>query len=332
MTDQLDAIDLFAQDENLSNDLEEGNEENEDLLLDVDPDGDDDSENPEGSDESLESTSSDGDDIESITDLSKHIGVEAKDLYALKIPMGEGIESVTLSQLKDSYQDTQRNSDQLSSDRQAFEVEKSDFKNQQRLSSQKSTDVDQRLTNAEAALSEINNTYNSLDWTRFEQEDPGNASLQKQKLQEAFNQALSQRDGVKATITAEAQQQEQVYNNEQVAYLRANIPEWNKPDIYSSEKQQIKDVLVEYGYTQSDIDSLRDGKTIRLVNDLARLKKSIRNAKPVPKSETSKVLKAGSLRRVAKSDNKDQDKLYKNAANSKDRRVKEAAIHKLLNG
>lgn len=333
---RLEDIDLFGTDDDLppNDDLDtENNLDLNDPDLDDDPNLDD-LDDLDNQDDALGEGDNpiEGEDISTITQLATELGIEPGTLYDLQVPMGDGVEPVSLSEMKDAYQESQRSTQALGDERAAFEQEKIDFNNQISQRQTQAQQVDQRMIDAESQLRQINETYNNIDWVSFERDNPAEAVLQKQKFQEAYSKASSDRDELVSHITQENQTAQENYLNSQRVQLGKLIPEWKDRKTYDEDRVAIRSLLTEYGFSEGDIKEIRDAKAIKLINDFAKLKSGVRNAKPNkdPK-EISAVLKTGRLRQVAKNNKSKMDTLVKRAAASSDRKVKAAAVTELLN-
>lgn len=231
----------------------------------------------------------------SIVDLASAMEVEPEFLYNIKIPMPDGVEPMTLSELKDSYTRVKHETDDV---RQKIEKERSDFEEykQQELSNlQMQMQVPQEIAQAQAKAMAIAHQYESFDWAELEKVNPGQAALQKQNMAAAFQNAqaevqrLAQQHQEKTTADLKAFQQREYEN------MISKIPEWKDNDVRVKDQSEMRVMLKEYGYTDSDINSLSDHRAMRLARDLWKLRSATAKAQKTMKKviKVPKLLKPG---------------------------------------
>jgi hypothetical protein len=330
---ELNDIDLFGSNEPLE--PSENEEETTSELEDTDDTSseDDIEDNTEVDEESDEESGdlSEPDDSEegvsTITELAEQLEVDPAELYSLQVPMGNGVEPLTLSELKDKYQEMARS-------REQFEAEKAQLAQEAeriKLEATQLSQVDERIQQADVELKHINETYNSIDWDLFEKENPGEAALQRQKFQEAFQEVSARKAQLMQQVELERAQAEEKFLQEQAQQVLKLIPEWKDREVYQKEKSEVQTLLQEYGFSDSDIQSIRDAKAIKLLTDYLRLKKGVSNAAvKTTKLRKSKILKPGSLSNTKKANEKKLASKLKAAAKSRNNREKAAVINELL--
>jgi len=109
--------------------------------------------------------------------------------------------------------------------------------------------------------------------------------------------------------------------------LMQAIPEWSDNAIYMEDQKQMLGLASDYGFSETEFRSVADHRLVRLLRDHAKLKSRLNGAsKPKPGKKTTQ--KPQQRQRVSESDR--LDNLFKQAAQSKDKGFKQAAIEKLL--
>jgi len=291
---------------------------------DEDSDEDDDSGEDEGEDE-------DGD-IESISQLAKHLDAEEGQIYSLEVPMGDGLEPVSISALKDSYMSRERDQKQFADDKANFESVVREQQSQW-AANQNLPELNNQVLSAATTVRAIEQADENFDWEALEQSDPTQAILQRQKLNDALQMARDEHakavDGVKG-------QQAQAFMNmkafERMKTLEV-IPEWSDPSAYQKDADRMGPLLAEYGFSADEVQNVYDHRLTKVIRDFMLLKdkanggellkKKLRVNKKKLTSKNSQSVKVGKSVALKKKINL--------AANSKDDRVKANAVSDLLN-
>ena len=142
--------------------------------------------------------------IDSLGDLAKAIEVDNEFLYNIKVPIGDGLEPVSISQLKDSFKnksdDIQAREAELEQQREEFSKEREQQEAQLHQSSLQAHEMPAELMEAEAEIKALQHSYNTFDWASLEQSDPGRAALLKQNLATEFAQAKAKAEGIRQNI------------------------------------------------------------------------------------------------------------------------------------
>ena len=82
---------------------------------------------------------------------------------------------------------------------------------------------------------------------------------------------------------AEAQQRHQAYLTEQRQKVLEVIPDWNDPAKFVADKQGIEQLLAQRGFTQQEISSISDHRTIAILRELHQLKTQFAKQDPALK-------------------------------------------------
>ena len=223
---------------------------------------------------------SDAEDIQTIAQLAKAIDVDADYLYKIKIGMGNDQEPISIGDIKDKYQDQLHNNTKLQAqiDEQATQLESAQGGVQQR----EQISEQGRVLQLESA--KLNDQYNEIDWAKFEQESPGEASLAKQKFGEAHNNLMNKAREVEHYESQVSQQVLQQSANQ----LMEMIPAWKDETVRNTEQRQVADLLTGAGYPHEYVAGLADPIAISLVRELVQL----RSEKARATASMSKVNKA----------------------------------------
>jgi len=244
----------------------------------------------EESDEEDETSSSEEDDEDGLEltgdEFATMLGIDSKNLVinedgsiALRTKAGEEEENVTIDALIKSYQTDKhvtQKSQAVSEAQKAFEQERIDYVNQ----------ATERLNQAAGLVQVLEKQMlgdiQSVDWEQLRINDPAEYAARRQELsdkQSSIDQMKGQlQQGVKS-ITAEQQQEMDAKRNQLLEAegekLLAAIPEWNNPDVASSEKSAIGEFMVKkYGFTDKDIEAITDHRAILIVRDAMKYQES----------------------------------------------------------
>ena len=339
LLDQHFGIEEISESETQRDDLEAVEEQGETQSLEEAAEEVEVSELEGGEDEEVEEAAESAeeisiDDIKTIADLAKQIEADPEWLYGLTVSLQDGMPGQTVAELKDAYQDAQRVRglrDQLEKERNEVTREREKVQVQVQEEIQRVSGLSEEFIEAQAEVRAIVKQYAETDWTTAEQEDPGTAALKRQRMNEAYQAALSKAESVKADMQTRTQEMMQGKIRESGQKLREAIPEWEDAKVRSEEFQQISDMLEKYGYSKQEISSVYDHRALRMARDLSKLKtqqqkaeetvKKVRNAPKAlrPSAPTSPNSKKTKLRKIMAS-----------AAKSNRPRVKSAAVAELL--
>ena len=202
-------------------------------------------------------------DITTVSGLAEAIGWEAAELYEMQVPMGDGVEPVSLGQLKDKYQEVERtNKTNLST------IEELNAKLATANAPGGQASLSGELLQAQSEVVAIQNQFQGVNWQQIEQDDPGQAALLKQKYNEAFNAAQGKVQQVQNGI-----QQGQAERLQQGAIkLRELIPAWSDPTAMDTGQKAVRELLHQAGYPDQNIDAMDDPIAISLIDELVQLR------------------------------------------------------------
>jgi hypothetical protein len=262
--------------------------------------------------------------IVNLVDLATAIEVEPEFLYNIKVPLADGAEPLTLSELKDRYTELKRGSEH---DRVALQAERDNlesYRNQVQQQVEQQMALPKEILAAQAKVMAIANQYENVDWDTFEQQDAGKAALEKQRLATAFQQAQHEANQMYGTYQSETQKRFAEHQRKQSEMMLTKIPEWSDKKVRVQEQGYMRDMLKGYGYNDDEISSLSDHRAMHMARDLWKMKemqksaeKTVTKLKKMPKPLKSKA-KAPVNKKVilqkgvqqAKSLKRDRDKAH----------------------
>lgn len=252
---------------------------------------------PQASDETAEAVEEEALEVSSISDLAEHLGVETADLYNVSIPItdanGERKE-VSLGEWKDTFQTNER-AQRLAQESEALKAE---------LQSQQKQAADAMERQAQEGAMFINQVqqtlqaeFQSVDWDGLRINNPTEWTAKRQefqerngKLQAMRQQAAQAYEQNKAAISEQHQKElGQVIEREDRALTTA-LPSWQNNETRQAEQAELVNYLLDQGYSQQDVDSSYDHRTIVLAHKAMMYDKSMRKTDVTKK----KVLKLGS--------------------------------------
>lgn len=286
----------------------------------------------QGTDLENEGTTDDAGDesIATITELARTLEVDPVDIYSLQVPMGDGIEPVTLSELKDTYKEMKHSGSTLEQEREALNREREALINEKAMLQQQAPIQNEALQAVQNELQQIEASYSSIDWEKFEAEDPGNAALQRQKFQDAYSNAAQKAEAVQQELVTKQKEAVEQQLQLQRAKVLQLIPEWADSNVAKVETAQLKDFIKGYGFDENEIGNITDARLVKFIYDAMKLKSKL--DKPLPDKKQSRVvtLKPGTLRKPL---NKDKAKaaIIARGKAVKNPRQKANAISELLN-
>ena len=190
--------------------------------------------------------------------------------YKVKVA-GQELE-VTLDELRNGYQkdaDYRQKTEELSNERKNFH---SQSEKQRQDYSQKLTEMNQMLSNAQQ---ELNTEMNSADLEALYEEDPTEAARIEHRLrkkQEKVNLAIQK-------TQSEQKIQFDGYIQTEKKKLLNNIPDFADPGKASNLKNNMRSHLAKYGFNDSEIAQVYDHRILMLVNDAMKFG-NLQKAKP----------------------------------------------------
>lgn len=316
--DEEEIVDETGDQEIDQEDVEDSTEENDEVEKDE----------AEEEDE----TTAEESEVQTINELASFLEVEEGQLYDIQIPLGDGLEPISIGKLKDSHMEVERSKAQLVNDRASFEQDVEQFK-QEVQQNQNVPAMNEELMGAAVQMESIKQQFNTIDWDAFEQQDAAKAMLHQQKLERAYAQAENQ---YKSLIEGYNKKQKDAMEAMKVKSRTAileKIPEWKDPKVFQQEGDAIGNILTEYGYTAKEISSIYEPRLSALLRDYMKLKiksdkanTTVKKLRLTPKklpsssSTTKKVVKKAQLKKTI-------DK----AKGSRDIRDKVGAVSQLIN-
>ena len=190
---------------------------------------------------------------------------------------------VTLDELRNGYSrdaDYRRKTEELSNERKNFQ---SQSEKQRQDYSQKLTEMNQVLSNAQQ---ELNTEMNSADLEALYEEDPTEAARIEHRLrkkQEKINLAMQK-------TQSEQKRQFDGYLQTEKTKLVNNIPDFADPGKASNLKNNMRSHLAKYGFNDSEIAQVYDHRILMLVNDAMKFG-NLQKAKPNIAKKISKPSK-----------------------------------------
>lgn len=279
--------------------------------------------------ESNKDTSSDSYDVNS---LAKAIEVEPEFLYEVKIPMPDGMESISLSELKDDYTELKRTAaagkDLLEAERAAFEEEKS--KTIEEINRQQQ--VPQEIAEKQIALFALTQQFQSINWEELEKENPGQAALDKQNMILAHQSAQAELQGAVDKHQKEAKERHDAYMTQQRAKMFETIPEWKDDTVRLSDQAEMRTMLKGYGYEDNQITNITDSRALKMARDLWLLQRKSKKALETTQRllKIPKPLKSGARNPIANSSSKKTGKIIEQGKEAKTDREKASYIANIL--
>jgi hypothetical protein len=215
--------------------------------------------------EQTESVSEDVVEVETLSGLAEHLGVEAGDLYALKIPAtapdGSKME-ITLGDYKDAYVSSEQNKSkqkELDDKKQALE------KQHQELEQNLVSELQKAQSVVQLAEGQLLHEYQSVNWQELRDKNPGEFAA---KQADFSNRQRALEEAKQAVIQSANQglvDRQRKFNDEFAALMTREgealieaIPEWRKDDVHKAEKQKVTDYLVGQGFDESQINGQID--------------------------------------------------------------------------
>lgn len=270
----------------------------------------------------------DSGDIKTIAQLAKAIEVEPGYLYDIEIGMGGDNDPIKIGEIKDKYQNSLHQTAKLKAELQR----QTELTQQAEQSQQNVGQMNGQMIEAAGQMSAIKNQFDSTDWAGMETEDPGQAALYRQKLNDAYN-AARQQYGASEQQQGQARQQsmQQELHKAQEQLLQ-DIPSWNDQEVMKVEKEGIRNTAIEYGFSDNDLSGVTDPRVVKLLRDLMNYKKSSKAATEAVRSikKAPRVLKPGSAKVSNQSNVEALIKVSKNATTNK-RQAETAALRAIFN-
>ena len=233
-------------------------------------------ETPEEQEEPETKEEEEAPEVSNLQELIESLNLDPEKVYSLKVAMSDGIEPLTLGQLKDTYQEYSRTADrqkELDSERQKFLGWKAEQEKQ----------YQQATTIAKGVLEQLNNDLQAemqgVDWKELREQDPAEFAA---KVTEYQSKQAGLQQRYQQIIAADQQHQQQIQQEQQKWYqehlrkgkeeLLKRIPEWKDPSIKKAEHEEIFSLASEYGYTPQELAGVADPRILVMWNDLRKAK------------------------------------------------------------
>lgn len=246
---------------------------------------------PEG--EAYEAEPDVGEDTEDYSD--DDLGDEPR-TYRVKVN-GEEIE-VTEDELLNGYsrqQDYTRKSQELAERRKAVEALEQEIEAERYQYAELLPRMRQQLEQQMQA---------EPDWDKLYEQNPIEAT----KLERQWRQAKEQREAQIKAVEEEQQRMHQIQQRKLQAEMQKNlqaeaarltemIPEWKDTNKAQKEGAEIRDFLISQGFSEKDVDSIRDAGVVKLARNAMLYERGLQKiteAKEGRKSDSPKQMKPGS--------------------------------------
>lgn len=245
-------------------------------------------------------------------------------------------QQVDLKELVKGYQIDSYNtlkSEALTAERQRFEQQ----------ANQQAAELQQRIGQANALVSnmeqQIVGEFNSIDWEQLRQADPAEYAAQRQDYAVKYNNVQQMTQNIQ--LEQQHLQQEQANKVQQANNARLQSeaqlvlkehPEWENPEVRDKELGSMRGLLQDkYGYTAEEISRVDDHRIIKIAGDLQAYHAIKKEGAPKLEKKVPKYSKPISNRKSGRNTKaKKLDTLYKKAAGSSNRKLKDDAIEQLL--
>ncbi len=236
-------------------------------------------------------------------DLAEHLGIDMADLYQLALPYTDpdgNSQRVTLSELKDGYQASQKAQARA---REAQELRESLQKQQQEQAESFQRQAHELANYFNFVDQQMQADFSKINWDQLRAENPTEWAARRQEMQEraaqvqlARQQAAQQYDQQLDFMRQQAEENlSQLARREWNALLNA-FPRWQDDGVRQAEQAAIQELLLDVGYSPEEIDSAYDSRAIRLAYEALQYRKS-KQAGDVAKKKVvklgKKVLKPG---------------------------------------
>ena len=318
-------------------DTEQAPTESEDEVLDTETESRTETEETVEESQEAEATMPEDDEesesvsIADLNELATAIEVEPEFLYNIKVPMADGMEPISLSELKDGYTQFKRGT---TADLEALEEERAkfaEFREEQLNAIKQQAQLPQEIMAAQAKAIAIAQQYNSVNWDELEKQDPGKAALEQQKMATAYQTATGEYQQALGKFQEQQTQEYQENLTQENAKLVKVIPEWNDGSVRTREQEEMRTFLKNYGYTDNEISGIADHRALKLARDLWRLKSQQTTAQQKLKkiAKIPKRVKAGTVTKAERQKQIKQSQID-GAAKSKNLDVKVQTISDLI--
>ena len=216
-------------------------------------------------------------------------------LYEVKVN-GETIK-VTLEELQSGYakdSDYRQKTSKLSEERKTLEEERQKILDEMNVANQKKSEYVKRL---EEVVSNFDKpSMSETDLEKLYEEDP----TEYVKVQAKLTKEREHKNRLKAELESEQQEQQQQYQQKLQTVLKQEqeklvekLPVFGDPNKAPKVQNDIKNFLIEQGFTNTELQNLTDHRTVLVaynamqLNNLKKAKLAGKKVKRVPKVATS---------------------------------------------
>lgn len=241
------------------------------------------------------------DNIVYLTDLAETLEVDPGLLYDMKIKTAAGAE-FTIGELKDRVQNNTFN---LNEERTKFEQEIA----QERQKAQQERDrllqeavtvakIPKELQDKKNELMSMNARFESVDWDKFGESDPGRAAFVAQQYQVAKTRLEAEIAEGEKNVQQEREKRYTEYMQAASTEFVKRVPGWKDKEIANKEGELMTKLVIDYGIRMEEISHITDPRMRHILRDYAVLKQSQddanANAKRVTR-EGKKVLRRSAI-------------------------------------
>lgn len=272
--------------------------------------------------------------ISDLNQLAQAIEVEPDWLYNIKIPMSDGRDPVSLSELKDQAQEYARTNElraQLEAERAELNTQRESKEKEISESLSQFAQMPQELMQAQAEAQALAYQYQNYDWDTLEKENPGQAALTKQNIATQYQLSLNKVEEVKGKIgNAIAENAKKVADSEKGKILTF-IPDWKDDEVRVRDQSDIRKMMNSYNYSDDEVNSIVDHRAMRIAYDMLKMQRAMNKTKKTVKKlqKVPKVLKPGATP-PARSQSDIQRDIVKQGAKAKTKEGKVRSISQLL--
>ena len=300
----------------------------------TEPPADPDDPNAEGTGEETPGV----DEITNFAQLAEAIGVEPEWLYGLQVSLSDELDPIPFGEVKDKLQalgQVESLRSQVEQERSLMQQQMTAERDQLNQMLSAAQQLPAEITQAQAAAEAYRQRYHDQQyWAGLEQEDPGRAALEKQRVMEAYNQAIGQAQQLQEQhqlVVQDATKQRR--QMEDMSLLNA-VPEWRDPTIRKNESAALYTMFGEYGFPPEEASSIVDHRAIRMARDLYKARELLRKAKTTAEDVKTgkrgvKPLRPGG-RKPGPSNAQQTRGIIEQGRKAKDLRSKTDAVSRLL--
>ena len=231
-----------------------------------------------------------------VKDLAEAIGWEAEDLYKdLVVPLGNG-ESLTLGELKNTHETVAQQQAELKQAWEQVQQQHAQLQQFQQQLVQGQQAQSEELENARGEVRAIEAQFSNVDWTKIEEDNPGQAANLRQKFAVAYAQAKSKTEEAEkkaAQVQQEAMQRMIVEHDQRLMQM---VPEWQDMKNFQTEMPQIQEYLVSRGFQPQELQTIYHAGARAVARDAwlwNQHKAQVEQAKGKVRKAPKKVIRSG---------------------------------------